>query len=182
MTIKNTLEQYGSVAKLLHWGVFALFVFMFVVAEIMMDMDKGADKWMLYGWHKSTGILLLIIIAIRIIWRISNVSPLLADNMSAKAKTMAHLAHFALYICMIGLPVSGYIMSMAGGHGISFYGLFDVINLIAENKELGGLAHEIHEILATAIYVLVPLHVLAALYHHKILKDDTLTKMLPTKK
>ena len=182
MSLKNTSAEYGSIAKLFHWGMFAMFVFMFILAEIMDELEKGEEKWMLYGWHKSTGILLLAIIVLRILWRISNINPLLPSKMKSHERILAHLGHFALYVCMIGLPLSGYVMSMAGGHGISFYGFFDIVNLLVENKELAHSAHDAHEFFAEAIYILVPLHILAALYHHIILKDNTLDKMRPKKK
>lgn len=178
--IKNTETSYGSITKFLHWGIFILFVGMFILAEVMMDMEKGPDRWQLYGLHKATGIVLLFIIGFRILWRLSNITPLLPNNMKPFEQKMAHLGHFALYVCMIALPISGYVMSMAGGHGISFYGFFDVINLLPENKGMAEIAHEIHEMAAEALYFLVPLHIVAAVFHHHVRKDDVLTKMLPT--
>ncbi len=182
MTIKNTLSEYGSVTKFFHWGIFIIFVCMFIIAEIMMDMDKGPDKWQLYGLHKSTGLIVFFIILARILWKLVNIAPVLPNTMNSKQKMIAHTMHFILYICMLALPISGYVMSMAGDYGISFYGLFDVVNVLPINKQLADIAHEIHEIAATAIYILIPLHIAAAVYHHRVLKDNLLTRMMPKRK
>jgi cytochrome b561 len=182
MQFKNTLNSYGFTAKTIHWLVFFLFVFMFITAEIMTDMDRGETRGMLYGWHKSTGMLLLVIVGLRILWRFANITPLLPADMKPFEKKLAHLGHFALYVCMVTMPVSGYVMSMAGGHDFAFYGLVDVPNILALDKELSKLAKEVHEICAWVIYFLVPLHITAALFHHFVRKDDVLLKMLPKRK
>ena len=181
---KNTGSKWGIVAQSLHWLVFLIFVNQFVTAEVMMDLAAheaalGFGKWALYGFHKSVGVVLLLLVFLRITWRLYSPAPKDIETNSPVENKLAHTMHFALYLVMLAFPLSGYVMSMAGGHGISVFGLFDLPNFIGLNKELGGLAHSVHGIAGLVAYVLVGLHVLAALKHHFITKDSTLRRMLP---
>jgi cytochrome b561 len=91
----------------------------------------------------------------------------------------ASLGHWGLYAVMFIMPISGYIMSMAGGHGVNVFGVWELPNLIGENPTLGKLANQTHDITTKIIYVLVATHVLAALRHHFLLRDGVLVRMLP---
>lgn len=179
MQIRNTKERWGLVAQSFHWLVFILFVTQFVSANIMDDMQPSPEKWELYALHKSIGVLVLFVVFLRFSWRMSSLSPARPLRMSKSQAVLAGSVHILLYVAMFAMPVSGYIMSMAGGHGISFFGLFDLPNLVGESKELGKIAHEVHEIGGTAIYVLVALHIAGALWHHFVEKDTVLKRMLP---
>lgn len=177
--LKNTRKSYGLMAQTLHWLIFVLFVGMFVAAEIMMDMEPGPDKWQLYGLHKSFGIVLLFLVFARISWRMANVTPEDVAGMSKWQSLAAHGVHYALYVAMLAMPISGYLMSMGGGHGITVFGVWSVPDLVGENKPLGSLAHSVHHYTSLAVYGLVAVHLAAALYHHFIKKDEVLHRMLP---
>ena len=185
--MQNTKEAWGAVAKFFHWIIFAIFVAQFLMAEVMMGMVAapentflGAGKWDLYGLHKSIGMLALVVIALRVGWRLhSRTVPPVTGNLLEKLG--AHGAHLALYAVMIGFPISGYLMSMAGGHGITVFGLFQLPDLVGKNPDLGKLAHQIHGICGTVAYIVVAVHVGAALFHYYVKKDNVLTRMLPTR-
>lgn len=179
MCFRNTLEKYHGGFVLLHWVIALTFIGLFAVAEIMMEMAPGPDKWQLYGLHKSTGLTLITLVLLRILWRLSGPVPAHPAGMSLPQQLAAHGVHLGLYAAMILMPVSGYIMSMAGGYGITWFGVWAVPDLIGENKALGSLAHSVHHYTAWAVYGLFALHVLGALYHHVVQKDDVLTRMLP---
>ncbi len=187
MHLKNTKDAYGFIAQLFHWGIFALFVYQFVVAEAMEAMTPdikytffGAGKWALYDLHKSFGIFLLFLVFMRISWRMINPAP--QEEKAFIPKMLARLVHLGLYAVMLIMPLSGYVMSMGGGHGITFFGMWKIPDFIGKNESLAYLGHEIHEITATIIYVLVVLHILAALYHYYIKGNGVLTRMLPVRK
>lgn len=186
MCFKNTKEYYGAVAKSLHWLVFAAFVVMFIVAEIMMGMVPapentfvGYGKWDMYAFHKSLGMLLLAVIFIRVAWRFMNQTPAIEPKPALWQRLAAGVAHIGLYVVMFALPLSGYLMSMAGGHGIEVFGIWQVPDLVGKNPELARFGHEVHEISKFAVFILVGVHILGALHHHYIAKDNTLTRMLP---
>lgn len=179
MCIKNTLEKYGAPAKALHWGVGILIIGLLAVGLIMTDMTDSPDKLQLYGLHKATGIVVLSLVLVRIVWRQINVVPTLPANMKALEKKAAHFGHLALYALMLAMPISGWLMSSAAGYPVSVYGLFTLPNLVAPDKGLRELFGDAHEIMANGLMILLAVHVLAALKHHFIEKDNTLRRMLP---
>lgn len=177
--VKNTEISYGCVAKTLHWLIALGIISLLTVGLYMTGLEKGEFRGQVYGVHKATGILILVLVVVRIIWRNMNVQPKLPADIPAYQKFAAHFLHYNLYVLMLLIPLSGWTMSSAGGHPVSFYGLFTVPPLVGEDKELGGLAREAHWILAYIIIALISLHILAALYHHFIVKDEVLKRMLP---
>lgn len=188
MTIKNTTTQYGAMSKTLHWLIFALFIYQFLTAEIMHALVAGVPestvygvgKYAMYGWHKSIGMVLLFLALLRVTWIIYSPAPPLPTTLSKIDKFVATGTKLLLYTIILVMPLSGFVMSMAGGYGITMFGIIPIPNIIGENKALAGIAHEVHEYTAYAIYVVVGLHVLAALIHHYVKKDDILLRMLPT--
>jgi len=185
--IKNTEKSFGSVARLFHWGMFLLFVVQFIGAEIMDDMSKtetllGFGKYDLYGVHKSIGVLLLAFVFMRLAWKLSNPTPVYPGWMNKMQKLAADAGHWGLYVIMFAMPITGYVMSMAGGHGIKFFGLWNLPNFVGLNEELADVAHELHGVIADVMLVLVGVHIAAALYHHIVKKDDVLKRMKPFSK
>lgn len=178
--LKNTSQRYGTVAQFFHWLIFILFVGMFVAAEIMMDMPPSPDKYQLYGWHKSVGVVLLLLAFLRLSWKMANPHPVHLNTGLQKRATQA--VHFGLYVAMFAMPISGYVMSMAGGHSVVVFNVLTLPNLVGLNKPLAGFAHQVHEVTAYAIYGLAALHVAAALFQHFVQKNNTLRRMLPKMK
>ena len=91
---------------------------------------------------------------------------------------LAKLTHLALYGFMIGMPIAGWIILSASGKAIPFFGM-DLPALVGPDKALANQVKEVHEAVATIGYFLVGLHAVAALYHHYVVKDDTLRRMMP---
>jgi len=176
--LANTSARYGLVAQALHWGIFLLFVALFAVALSMTDMPKGPEKFQLYALHKSLGVTVLALALLRLVWRFTQVQPTAIAANAAQEKA-AKAVHVVLYLLMFALPVTGYVMSMAGGHGISVFGLFDLPVLIGKNEELGETAEDFHGALAWFALAVIVVHWAAAVFHHRVLKDDTLRRMLP---
>lgn len=176
--LKNTENKYGVISKLIHWTITGLFIYLFYLALNMTGMESSSEKWTMYGEHKQFGILVGILVLFRLAWKFSNVSPEYPQKDAVLQKRLASLTHFFLYFIMIMFPVSGYIMSMSGGHGINFFG-YALPNLVGKNESIGGFFHSIHGWLEYATYFVVGLHVVGALYHHFVKKDNVLTRMLP---
>lgn len=177
--IKNSKEKYGHVAIGLHWLVALITLSLFGVGLYMSDMDASPDKIKLYGLHKSFGVTLLFLVTLRLAWRLSNVQPDFVTNMKAIEKKLAKLAYFSFYVLLFAMPMSGWLMSSAGGRAVSFFGLFTLPDLIDKDKDLHEFFGEFHEIAAWVLVSLVALHAAAAFKHHFIAKDGTLRKMLP---
>lgn len=176
MRIKNSENRFGAMAILLHWGMAVLLIALLILGLYMVRLPINLEKLKLYGWHKEYGILALILVIIRIIWRGVNVTPLL--RLPLWEKFAARAVHWAFYSFMIALPITGWLITSAAGLPISFFGLFVLPNPVASNGHLIKLFEEIHKWLAYGLIATIVLHTSAALKHHFINKDDILRRML----
>jgi len=93
----------------------------------------------------------------------------------------AHAGHLGIYVLMLAIPLSGWIMSSAKGVQTVWFGVLPLPDLVARDKALGHQLEELHSALAVGLMVLVGVHVAAALYHYRVLKDDILQRMMPAK-
>lgn len=181
MSLKNTNESYGTLTIILHWLMAIVIITLVIVGFTMTGMEDGDDKWKIYDIHKATGVLVLALALFRWLWMLSNDKPKPLPGWSTAEVAIGHATKWLLMIMILVMPVAGVIMSLAGGHDISFYGLFTIAAFAEENKSLGEIAHEIHEIGAIVIAVIVGLHILAAFNHHFLKKDNTVGRMIGRK-
>jgi len=179
MPVKNTRLAYGSVAKSFHWVVALLILTLLAVGFIMSDMENTPDKFKLYGLHKSVGISVLTLALVRLMWKAVNVAPLLPATLHRMEKLLAHAGHALLYVLMIAMPLSGWLMSSAAGVQVSVFGWFLLPDFVAPDKDVKDFFREAHELLAWALIVMISLHVLAALLHHFYYRNNVLRRMLP---
>lgn len=177
MSIRNTQTSYGSVAKFFHWVISPLVILMLTIGYFLEDVPKDYQG-MAYNLHKLTGLLILFLVLLRLVWALFNPKPALPRDMPAWQQFMSKLLHYALYFFVILMPSLGWVGSIAGGHP-PHIGDFKFELPIAPNKALDEFAFHWHETIAIVLIVLISLHVLAALYHHLIRKDDVLKRMLP---
>jgi cytochrome b561 len=169
MRITNTLERYGALHQLLHWGAAGL-----IVVALYLGLTETS-----IGLHKSLGATILMLTIFRFIWRKLNTQPLLPTTMTTQQKILAENAHFVLYALMLIMPLSGWVMSNAAGYPVSVFGMFDLPTLVAKDKELRHLAGDIHEIGGFVLLGMIGLHFAAALYHQFVLKDGLMWRMIP---
>lgn len=179
MNWKNTTGHYGSLFIGLHWLMFVLLVVVYACIELKGLFPKGSDpREALKVWHSMLGLWVLLLVLPRLFLRLSGTTPAITPEPPAWQQSAARLVHLALYVFMITMPLLGWLLLSAAGKPIPFFGL-QLPALIGENKELGKFIEEIHETLGEVGYYLIGLHIAAGLYHHHILHDDTLTRMLP---
>ncbi len=179
MSVKNTVYSYGSVAKLLHWLIALTIFFMLAVGFVMTDMKPSPDMFKLYNIHKSTGMILLALVCVRVAWKAVNIQPVLPPSIPKFERILAHLGHFALYVLMFAMPLTGWLMSSAAGFSVSVFGWFTAPNLIGAEPGWKGTLRDAHEAIAWMIIVMVSLHALAALLHHFYYRNNVLRRMLP---
>ncbi|MCG7568990.1 cytochrome b [Pseudoalteromonas sp. CNC9-20] len=181
--LKNTQYGYGWIAIFLHWLV-AIAVFgLFGLGLYMVDLSYY-DSWYKgsLDLHKSIGITLALVFALRLVWRITQVTPHAADPTLVWQNRLAHIAHGLLYVLLAVLLMTGYLISTADGRGIEVFSLFTVPSMgefIDNQEDIAGL---IHEYVAWSLIIFAALHALAALKHHFINRDRTLTRMLKATK
>ena len=170
-------RQYGGVAKLLHWAV-ALLVLASLVYAWSLPRRSAPDYGDVLLWHKSFGIAVLVLIAFRLLWRLGNpVAP--AATLTPFEAAVSRATHALLYATMLVLPVTGYLFSSLEGQHLALFGLVDFGSPLATDRGLSRPIEAIHKVGQWAVYILVGLHALAALYHHFIKRDGVLARMLP---
>ena len=181
MAIKDPQKPYNTTAKTFHWGVGLLIIGMLCVGFFMEGMDFSPLKFKVVTWHKSIGILILTLTVLRLLWRWVSTPPALIRETMKKWETVLALStHYLLYTCMILMPLSGWAMvSVDDNPDPTIYGFTLPPLLTTESKFWGGFFHSLHFYLAWALIGLITLHVLGALKHHFIHKDNTLRRMLP---
>lgn len=177
--LKNTPDAYGLITKSLHWLIGALILFLIGLGLYMTSLEPTAAIFPLYARHKSFGVVVLVLALIRIGWHLYSKRPALAGTFKPWEKKAAEAGHFFLYVAMLGMPLSGWLMSSAAGRSVSVFGLFTLPDLVTKDEALKDIFKETHEVLAYALIATICVHVLAALKHHFINKDGVLRRMLP---
>jgi len=177
MLFRNTSSRFGIIAILLHWTMAILIIGLLILGLYMTNMPVSAHKLKYYGWHKEFGILVLMLVVVRLTWRLTNTLPTLA-SIPPLEQFAARAAHWTFYFFMFAMPITGWLLTSAAGLPVSFFGWFVLPNLIAANKETLEIMSEIHEWLGYGLIGTFCLHTLAALKHHFVNKDEILKRML----
>lgn len=172
-------NRYTRTAITLHWAMALLIFAAFPLGVYMHDLPLSPGKLRLYSWHKWLGIGILLLAILRVLWRSSHRPPPLPDTMPHWEKMVAHGMHYLLYVLILAVPISGWLMSSAKGFQTVWFGVLPLPDLVSKNKELGELLKEVHESLNFLMLGLVLAHAGAALKHHFIGRDDILARMLP---
>jgi len=177
--LRNTSQTYGWIAISLHW-LTALVVFgQFGLGLWMVELSYY-DRWYHDGpaIHKAIGVLLFFGVVARLLWRLVNPTPQPLPNHHALERLAARFMHALLYLLLLAVMISGYLMSSADGRPISVFGWFQVPATLTGLPRQEDIAGDLHAVLAWALVILAGLHAMAALKHHFFDKDDTLRRML----
>lgn len=179
MTLKNSAERWGQVSQWLHWLVAVLVVVMAWLGLTMADLPNTPYKLRLYLLHKSIGLSLLALVALRLLWRAYAGAPRPLPHLPAWQARLAAFTHGALYALLFALPISGWAFNSAAGFPLRWFNLFALPSIAAKDEALRALARGWHQALFWTLLVLVLAHAAAAIYHHLFQRDATLARMLP---
>ena len=168
---------YTPVAKGLHWLMAVMILGLLALGLYMSELPLSPQKLTLYAWHKWFGVTVFLLVWLRLAWRVTHRPPALPGTLSAPMRLAAHAGHAALYGLMIAIPLSGWLMSSAKGFQTVWFGVLPIPDLLARDRELGDLLQQVHKLLNLLLMLTLAGHVLAALWHHLVLKDDTLRRM-----
>jgi cytochrome b561 len=182
-------ERYSAVAISLHWLIALGIIVNIALGLYFADLPRSdPDKFFLTQTHKSIGLTILVLSLIRVAWRLMNPVPPLPASMSPVTRFAAHATHFLLYVLIIAIPLSGWLLVSSSPLGLPtmYFGWFAWPQL-PYFSDLPRVAkkmwsHEfgtVHVYLAWSAIVLVTLHIVAALYHQFIRRDIVLGRMLP---
>ncbi len=182
MNTRNTIDRYGSISIALHWVMLLLIAAVYSCMELRDIFPKGSDpRLAMSTWHFMLGLSVMVLVLLRLIHKMTSVTPRIFPDPPKWQKRSAKFMHFALYALMIGLPILGWLLLSAKGKQIPFFGL-NMPSLIAENKDLAKTIKYIHETGATLGYYLIGAHAAVALFHHYVLRDNTINRILPVRK
>lgn len=168
---------YTPVAKSLHWLMAAMILGLLALGIYMSDLPLSPQKLTLYSWHKWAGVTVFVLVWLRLLWRITHRPPALPETLSPLMRLAAHAGHSALYLLMIAIPLTGWLMSSAKGFQTVWFGVLPIPDLLGRDRELGDLLQQVHKLLNLLLMLTLAGHVAAALWHHFVLKDDTLRRM-----
>ncbi|ADD76616.1 MULTISPECIES: cytochrome b [Pantoea] len=179
MLLRNSPGRYGWLSIFLHWSMALVIYAMFALGLWMVGLSYY-DTWYHNApeIHKSIGVILMLALIIRLIWRVVSPPPKPLSSYSPLVRITAVVAHGLLYGLLIAILFSGYLISTADGKPVSVFGWFSLPAVLTGAGEQADLAGDIHLWLAWCIVILSVLHGLAALKHHFIDRDITLKRML----
>ena len=177
---RATPQSYTTVAVLMHW-LMALFVLLNLSVGFFMETfaNPSPQRNNVLFYHASIGIVIFALAVFRLGWRLTHQPPPLPQSIPKSRRAAAHGMHWILYALILVQPISGYVHRMAGGHPVSFFGLFNLPVWIAKNESLRLLTDVIHDSVGIAIAILVAGHIGAALKHRFVDRDTVMQRMIP---
>ncbi|PIZ04186.1 MAG: cytochrome B [Gammaproteobacteria bacterium CG_4_10_14_0_8_um_filter_38_16] len=177
MIFKNTTHRFGLIAILLHWIMVIVMIGLTALGLYMVRIPVSIQKLQFYGWHKEWGILALMLVIVRLTWRLRNQTPTLSA-LEKWESFAAHAVHWAFYFFMFALPITGWLITSSSDLPVSVFGFFTLPNLVLPNETNRILFSSIHEWLGYALIATFCLHTGAAIKHHFINKDKIMRRML----
>jgi cytochrome b561 len=178
-TSNTTVDRYSTISMALHWVMVVLLIAVYAFINLADVYPRGSDaRNLMKTWHFMLGLSVLALVLLRIAVNITKTTPAIVPNPPKWQILSAKWMHFALYTLMVCMPIVGWFLLSASGKPIPFFG-FELPSLISANKDLAEIIKEIHEVGGTIGYFLIGLHTAAGLYHHYVVKDNTLLRMLP---
>ncbi len=170
--------RYSSFAIFLHWLMSIAVIGMLGVGLWMHELKNSPFKIEIYTWHKWTGLTILMLAVVRVLWRVHRPPPPMPP-MPRWQELAADGSHYLLYGMLFAMPLTGWLMNSAAGFPLTWFGLFKVPALLSRNRDAFEFWQETHEVLAFALIALICVHIAAAIKHHLIDRDDVLARMLP---
>ena len=184
MPLHNTSSHYGSLTKTFHWLTVALFAFQLYSSNVM-TRSPLADSVMVisrdahYDWHKSIGLLALLVAIARVWARRQGALPAWAPTLSETERAFVHRAEQLLYGAMFVMPVSGFVHVMAGGYGVRLFGMVDMPDPIGVWPWLAVTAKWTHVLCGWTLVLTLLAHIALVLRHSVVLRDGLLWRMWP---
>lgn len=159
-------SRYDRTARLLHWLIAVLLLAQFVFGWWLGDIPRNTPARGYYvNLHKSMGMLIGLLIVLRIVWRLTHPAPPLPATLPRWQQWLAQASHHGMYLCMVLMPLSGYLASNFSKYGVKFFNTFLLPPWGNDDKQLYAVFNQTHKITAVVLLALVVLHVLAALQH-----------------
>ncbi len=172
-TTRPTLG-YTPVAKFLHWIIAGMVVLQFTLANLAEGAEDAGAKLrqlILLANHKSVGITILALVAVRLLWRLVNKPPDLPVSLPDRQVVASRISHWSLYALLFAMPVTGWLTSSASAYSVSWFNLFQLPDFVSPDRELKEIFESIHKTLALILFIVAGIHILAAVKHAVIDRD-----------
>lgn len=179
MSLRNPRDRWGGVSQSLHWLVVVLILATGLIGLLMGDMRASPTKVQVYALHKSLGLTILALAVLRLGWRLAAGAPATLTGTPRWQARLASVTHWLLYALLLAIPLSGWAFNSAAGYPLQWFGLFNLPALVGRDADLRVTVRDLHEALFWSLVAVTVLHAAAALYHHAVLRDATLARMLP---
>lgn len=178
-SLRNTPARYGIVSQTLHWLIVILVLLQFLLGFKAHGLPVSLERLMLLARHKSIGITIFALMILRLAWRLYSPPPRLPSGTRPVLAIAAHLSHGLFYALLLMMPLVGWLLSSASNLTVSWFGLASLPNLVTPNQRLAHWLLLTHESMAWLLLALVVGHIGAALWHHFVVRDGVLLRMLP---
>jgi cytochrome b561 len=172
-------SAYSGPARFFHWATVLLLAGQYAIAWAMPDVHRGTRPVGLIAWHVSMGVLILLLAAVRIVWRFTHPAPPELPSIPRPLAAVARFTHWVLYILLIALPLMGWANASSRGWPSFMGALLALPQLSPEGSPFGHALGDWHKVSAWVLLALAGLHAAAALFHHLVLRDATLRRMFP---
>lgn len=179
MSAPTTPSRYTRTAIALHWLIALALLGAFAVGLYLQTLPLTPVKLKIISWHKWAGVTIFLAVLVRLAWRLTHQPPAPPTGLPAWQHHAAEWTHRLLYVLMVAIPLSGWLMSSAKGFPTVWFGLVQLPDLLAKDAALGDFLKSVHAVLNFTLAALVFAHVGAALKHHLIDRDEVLGRMLP---
>ncbi len=179
MTESDRATDWGGTAKAFHWLIALLIFAQIVLGWYAVHWPLTPTKIDLFVWHKSIGMLTLVLVVLRLLWRAGHPRPPYPAHMKSWEKRLAGSAHGLLYALLVAMPVSGWMLNAAANVPVRLFWAVPLPPLIGPDRALVPVLATSHVLMGWALSALIVLHVAAALHHHFVRRDRMLVRMLP---
>jgi len=173
-------SRYSPLNQALHWITALCMLAILPLAWVMTNAKDGTPfDDALYNWHKTLGLIVLLVTVFRIVWRFFDRPPAFPPGVAAWDKRLAHAVYILFFFLMLWMPVTGFFASGYGGYPTALFNLIPTPALLPKDKDLKDLFNTLHDLGQWAVYALIALHLSAVVFHLVWRKDGVLGRMLP---
>jgi cytochrome b561 len=177
VTWRSSDAGWGAIARLLHWAMALALLAQMTLGWVAVSWRLSPTKLELFVWHKTLGIVLLALVVLRLLWRVTDRAPAPAPGPTWQRR-LAGVSHGTLYVLMLVMPISGWVIQSASGFPFKLFGLLELPALVGKSKAIQTAAEYTHLVLFWSFAVLILVHAAAALHHHWVRRDAVLERML----
>lgn len=171
--------RYSAPTIALHWLVFMLVCCVWALGQYMSELPFSPQKLRYISYHKWVGVTVFALVLMRLAWRIYRPPPPLPVSLSPLERRAAAVVYTLFYVLLVAIPITGWLYSSAAGVPTVWFGLLQLPDVLQRDKAVADALRQVHSSLNWALLILVGGHVLFALKHHFVDRNDVLSRMLP---